>query len=153
MSDHSDLLKRFADLQKETISGSEAFRRQAASAAGFPYWTNALGPGEYDIDGDEQSIEIRRVISRLIIGHFTENYNGEVEDDLYEQISLWHQAIADADQLIGTTNTTAPAYLHALGVWVESDSGLEYFITPGVPHVQIGVEFVHICHLFEAINT
>ena len=153
MSDHSDLLKRFADLQKETISGCEAFTRQAAAAADFPYWTNALGPGEFELDGDEQAIEVRRVLSRLIIGHVTQDYNGEVEDDLYEQVSIWHQAIADAPQLIGTTNTTAPTYLHALGVWLESDTGLEFFLTPGVGAVQIGIEFTHICHLFEAINT
>jgi len=153
MSDHSDLLERFAALQTDTF-GHRAFPRGSAVADRTPYWTNSLGPAEYQIDGDVQVIEVRTVLSRLVVGHWSQDYDGEVENDLYGFISTWHAAISDVNgaQLIGTTNTTAPTYLHALGVWLENDSGLDYFLVPGVPQVQIGIEFSHIAHLFEPIN-
>ena len=151
MSDHSDLLDRFAKLQEDTISGSVGFTRESAHGRP-PYWTNFLGPAEFGIDGDEQGIEIRTVRSRLIVGHFTEGYDGEVEDDLYEYVSQWHQAISDSDQVLSTTYTTAPTYLHARGVELVGDSGLDYFLVPGVPHVQVGIEFEHTAYMFEAIN-
>jgi len=153
MSDHSDLLDRFCKLQEDTIAGCVAFPRESAYAADFPYWTNYLGPAVFEIDGDEQGIEIRTVNSRLIVAHFTESYDGEPEAALYGYISLWHAAIADTQQLISTTYTTAPTYLHALGVWLVGDGGLDYFLTPGVPHVQIGIEFTHEARMFEAVNT
>lgn len=153
MSDHSDLLERFAQLQTDTF-GHRAFSRGSACADKTPYWTNSLGPAEFVSDGDVQTVERRTVISRLIVGHWSQDYDGEVENDLYALVSQWHAAISDTNgnQLIGTTNTTAPTYLHALGVWLEGDGGLDYFLVPGVPHVQIGIEFSHLAHLFEAVN-
>jgi hypothetical protein len=146
MSHHSDILDRLAALQEETIAGCEAFTRDFAWSETPPYWTNRLGPATYEWNSEDICVETRQVISKLVVGHLTQGYQGEVEDDLYGYVQDWIDKIADKDGevLVGTTYTTVLDCLYPEAPCsLITDTGLEYFIQPGLQVVQVGVEFTH----------
>ena len=141
MSNHSDLLARFAALQQEAVSGSVAYARRLAKAPRPPYWLNWLGPADYETNSEDELIETRIVTSRLVVAHAEQGYDGEPEDNLYTYITAWLTKLFDAPWLESTTYPTGATYLVPNAVIPSSDTGMDYFLDVGSPFVMVGIEF------------
>jgi len=152
---YTDLKKRCGAIQTTAISGSTSLPYFMTHGATFPYWTNRLGPANTDWDSDQMQTETRTILMRLVIGHITQNYDGQTEDLLGDYIDAVYDAFADIDamRLIdGTTFTTEPLYLHPLGVEIESDTGLDMFPAPWANYYEVGVEFTLIVNIYRTVD-
>lgn len=149
---YTDIKTRAAVLQTEAVTGSTAKAFFDFPGAGFPYWTNRIGPSSYDFDSEDFQTETRRILMRLVIAHLTANYEGESEDLLGDHIEAVKRVFAQHPQLDSDTYPTEPTYLTARGAWLESDTGLQYFQTFLEGTFQVGIEFTLACELYRETN-
>ena len=118
---------------------------------GFPYWTNRMGPvvTESEIEDFEEDTYI--FIMRLVIGHLTEGYEGEVEANLATWIPTIITYFNEREWLnTETTYTAATRYLELARV--TSCTGLRYFQSSGIGATQIGTEFTLTCKFTEDLT-
>lgn len=116
----------------------------------FPYFTNRDGAGTSTSDESEEfDLDTYTVIMRLIIGHVTEGYIGDLETTLHtyiptvktyfnSRVSL--QSVAYPEALVGIR------YARIIN-W----TGLRVWQTAGIQSLQMGTEFTLHCELDEQI--
>lgn len=106
----------------------------------FPYWTNRVGDilvaddGSEDFDRDTYTF-----IMRLVIGHVTEGYRGEVEARLYDYIPEIKTYFNAREGLECDAYTT---WLNGLiRARISNISGFRIFQDAGISANQVGTEF------------
>ena len=153
---YTDITKRAMTLQKKAIPGAEVYPYFMTNDARFPYWTNRIGAATTEFNSEDYFDEERPISMRLVIGHITSGYVGELDDVLGGYIDNVYTVFLDlnAQMLIdGTTYTEAPTYLQPLGTDLTGgDTGLAFFEAPWMGLVmEVGVEFtltVYLCRKF-----
>lgn len=142
MSNVSDALDRIVASQKEIISGCDAYPVYFWQQETFPYWTNRLGAITHEIDSQLEHIFNYTVTMRLVIGHLSEGYKGEREDELYT--TYIPDTLAYFSQRIQLQNASYPTQMVDLdprGVFVRLGTGLAIFDNTGIGVQQVGAEF------------
>lgn len=116
----------------------------------WPYWTNRVGDIQISDDGSEDfDRDTYTIVMRLIIGHLTEGYHGELEADLYAWIPAIKTYFNEREGLQSDTMTT---WLDGLiRARVTSITGFRIFQDAGISTNQIGTEFNLTCQFDETI--
>lgn len=116
----------------------------------FPYWTNR--PGRITLPDDEEDLDYPTyiVISRLVIGHVGEGYDGDLENSL----QLWIPQLityfnARPTLVTATQSSGLPNLLHAR---VSGATGLAILQNYGSIGSQVGCEFTHTLEFVEEIE-
>lgn len=113
----------------------------------FPYMFNRISAHEvvrdasdtYNISEDIVA-DVYTVAMRLVVGHLTEGYEGERQEDIYEFIPLLLDFF-DENQLLTTTASPTPLdFIAANGAIITGGTGLSAFSNSGVGAMQLGWE-------------
>lgn len=140
----TDLMKRTVACDKEAMAGVAGFtsvRIFPYQQEGFPYMVNRLGAKTLTDAPEDQFRYTRAIVKRLVIGHYTSEFQGQLSDKVTEWLVLFEDYYRDNDLLTSTTFPVEPTYLHPLGVSLGADTGLVVFANNGIGVMQIGVEF------------
>ncbi len=142
MSNLSDALARLVAMEKDAISGCDAVPYYVHWQSQFPYWTNRIGAGQYSWNSEDINIVDRLLIARLVIGHFTENYEGVSETNLATYMEDFMEQLAANPGMTATGYAEEPDYLMpGHQIEIVSDTGLQFFQVGGSPTLQVGTEF------------
>lgn len=141
-----DTKQRIVAMQKELSltnypNGVEAVPYFFFAGATFPYWTNRIGIEQKDIYGQDESARTYDFVMRYVIGHFTEQTPGAVEDMLDQDIPVIEDYFDTHRFLQSLAYPTAIAYGDPIGNYMSMSSGLAVFSDSGISVRQIGVEF------------
>lgn len=116
----------------------------------FPYWTNR--PGRITFLDTEEDLDypIYTVISRLVIGHATEGYTGDLENAL----QLWIPQIITYFNARPTlvTATYSSGMANMLHARISGCTGLAILHNYGSIGSQVGCEFTHELQFVEEIQ-
>ena len=116
----------------------------------FPYWTNRIGPLQIEDQGEDYDRPIYNIISRLVIGHLTDDYDGQNEDKLKiwipQIVTYFHQ---HPRLQTATLNTGLSQIVEAR---ITSATGLRVLQSAGISTLQIGCEFTHRLEFLELID-
>ncbi len=143
----SQAMTRIAELQKDALNTLTDGKVDAVAffpyqQESFPYFVNWLSGDDVDEDISEDIVFDRYVVTmRLVVGHFTEGYEGETSLDIYEYIPAIKAAFATNPYLTSTASTTALDSIAADGVNITGSTGLRAFVNAGLNVTQIGVDF------------
>ena len=149
-----DAVDRCVELQKELLTtfgvDGTAVDYFTYTQDQLPYWTNRIAPfttgfGEEDFDSP-----LYAIVMRLIIGHATEGYNGEVENNLQTWIPLIVEKFQARPQL--QTDTNATGLRDLLHAQISAGTGLAVLQNFGGFVTQIGVEFTLTMQFAEPID-
>ena len=101
--DANQLLERAVAIAQEAITivglTSDGYPFFWHTQTSYPYVTARIGAVEVGEDGEELDTYAYTVTLRIVIGHFTENYNGALETKLYEIIPVLIQRINERELL------------------------------------------------------
>lgn len=116
----------------------------------FPYWTNRISNILIEDDGSEDfDRDTYIIVMRLIIGHLTEAFHGEVDAKLYNWIPEIIYFFNAREGLQSDSDTT---WLNNLiRARVTSCIGFQIFQDSGLQVNQIGTEFNLTCQFDETI--
>ena len=116
----------------------------------FPYWTNRPGRITVPIREEDLDYPTYSVISRLVIGHATEGYSGDLENSLQLWIPPLIRYFNARPTLVTATQAAGlPNLLHAQ---VTDCTGLAILQNFGSIGSQIGCEFTHTLEFVEEIE-
>ena len=136
-------------LPAEKVCGAVPFFIYAQDT--FPYFTNRDGAGTSTNDegGEEFDHDIYTVIMRLIIGHVTEGYIGDLETTLHSYIPTVKTYFNSRGGLQSATYANALVGIRYARIinW----TGLRVWQTSGINALQMGTEFTLHCELDEEI--
>lgn len=138
----SDALDRITAMEKEVIPGSDAVKVFIYAQESFPYWTNRVGAFQIVLDSQDLQVITFQILMRLVIGHMTEGYTGELEETL--QTTYIPQILTYFAQHVGLQCLSFPGqmqYLDPRGVMILNGTGLAVFQQGGIGSNQIGAEF------------
>jgi len=117
----------------------------------FPYWTNRIGPITTESEIEDFEDDTYTFIMRLVIGHLTEGYDGEVEVNLDTWIPVIIKYFNEREWL--NTETTYPdATQFLMLARITSCTGLRYFLSSGIADTQVGTEFTLTCEFTEDLT-
>lgn len=152
--DITSALTRIVAMQKEIMSDlgvtADAVPYFYHVQESFPYWTNRVGDIQIADDGSEDfDRDTYTFIMRLVIGHVTEGYRGEVEARLYDYIPEVKYFFNAREGLQSDADTT---WLNSLiRARVSSCTGFRIFQDAGISANQVGTEFTLTCLFDETI--
>lgn len=149
----TDIMKRVAAMEVEalaTLSSNAgiAVRYWPYTQDHHPYMTNRLGAmtvsgggtggGLYSEDNDEY---LHTVLMRLVVGHLTEGYAGDIQDTTYDYIDAIEEYFREHPMLNTDAGsyTTPPSYIGEARM--TGHTGLVAFIQGNIGQTEIGVEF------------
>jgi hypothetical protein len=111
----------------------------------FPYWTNRVVNmlTTYPF-GQDIALYSFQVGARLVMGHFTQGYEGEILTKAYDYIPAVLEYFKDRPYLTNSVQTTPLS-----NIWVDTGEGAEItnvvgpsgFVNSGIGAIQVGVEF------------
>lgn len=133
---HEGIL-RINQLEELAVPQSSAYPMFWYSQDVFPYWINRVGPGDFEVSGTRNSLDIYKVIARLVIGHLTEGYDGELEETLWSHIPRVLQTFRERPFLQSPKYSSAQKGLESVGVTLSQG----YDIFRDTPDLHIGCEF------------
>lgn len=142
-----DLLVRAAALEKEALSTlgvtCDAKPHFIHQQEAFPYWTNRVADIGIEFDSENFDTYTTDITARLVIGHRTQGYKGEPEENLYKYIPVVIGYFNARELLQSAVHPFEP--LDLLQARVTSVSGLRIFETSGLSALQVGTEFTITC--------
>jgi hypothetical protein len=108
----------------------------------FPYIVHRVGPGLPEPFSEDANLRVFDVFIRVVIGHYTSNYDGDNEELIDEIIPLLVDYFEKHEMLTtdSGTNHTEPTYLHPDGMEIGASSGIVAFSLGGVGSTHIGEE-------------
>lgn len=122
------------------------------SQESFPYLTHRVSRLDLSYEDEDYTVNTYTVLSRLIIGHVTENYVGMTEDNLY----TWLPGLVTYFQQRRLLQSAAyPVSMNKLvGAEMQqgASTGLVIFQNTGISAQQVGTEFTTICEFNETIE-
>jgi hypothetical protein len=121
----------------------------------FPYIVHRIGPSSPDDLSEDNSLRIYDVFIRVVVAHFTENYDGANEEMVDEIIPLLEQYFFEHPML--TTDSTAPytvepTWIFPEGMTVGDTTGVIAFELGGIDATQIGEELSLEVPIFRFID-
>lgn len=143
MSYETELLQRVAAMQLEAMTSigvkADAKPYFYHTQDDFPYFTNRIAANPRTDNGAEDfDFNTPTVVMRLVVGHLTEGYRGEVETRLYEWgpvVSTWFQ------EHMWLTSAAFPERMDNLSITRLTDNGgLRAFQDSGIDATQVGRE-------------
>lgn len=143
----TDLMKRIVACDKEAMAGVTGFVSVPYfpyEQEAFPYMSNRLGAKALVTDSPEDMFQyVRTVTKRLVIGHITEGFKGQIQEKLTQWIPLFEDYYRDNDELVSALFSAYPTYLTAQGVILSPDTGLSFYNNTGLGSttIQVGTEF------------
>ncbi len=143
----SQAMTRIAELQKDALNTLTGGKVDAVAffpyaQEDFPYFVNWLSGDDEDEEVSEDIVLDRYVVTmRLVVGHLTEGYEGEVALDIYEYIPAIKAAFATNSFLKSTDSPTDLDSIAPEGVNITGSTGLRAFVNAGLNVTQIGVDF------------
>lgn len=137
-----DAMTRLVDMEQQVISGSTAVKYPHYAQEDFPYWTNnftEFRPGRGD-DEFEYDYERRIYVAdiRYIIGHITEGYKGQPQEQFWADWPAIQDFFAENPGLTSTTYTTPLRYLDPQETVLLPSAGLVRFQNSGIGADQVG---------------
>jgi hypothetical protein len=137
----SDLMSRAAAVCELAVPGAVAKPFALYEQAAFPYFTLRIGETTFaDMDEDRET-RTYTVVIRLVIGHVTEGYEGDLETALYDYIVAVEDAFANRRGLQSPTYSAGMRYLNPRVTRLTRSTGLRVFQNIGIDAQQVGVEF------------
>lgn len=154
--DMQELMDRVAALETEALAAlspsvvANAVDRFFHVQPTYPYFVNRLGA--MTIDDDSEDLDVYAVIvkMRLIIGHVTEGYEGEVENRLQLYIPQVITYFNERELLQSGTYTAALDDLTRARI--VACTGFAVFQQSGIGSQLVGAEFDLRCELEESIT-
>lgn len=122
----------------------------------FPYLTLRVSGASFTDDGSEDyDVDNYNITARLVIGHLTQDYKGELEADLntwiphiktyfHEREGLQHETAATYDETTDLVNL--------IRARISDTTGYRIFQNAGTNAQQVGVEFTHALEFNETIE-
>jgi hypothetical protein len=116
----------------------------------FPYITTRLATMTVDTDTFSEEVEAynHTVLMRLVVGHFTEGYEGEPQDKALQYIVALEDYFREHENLTTDAGsyTSEPDYLlvantNVLQAPLSGHTGLIAFNNGGIGQIQLGCEF------------
>lgn len=139
----TDLLKRNMACDQEamiSVPGFKSVRVFPYSQEAFPYLINRLGPKTPAPSPEDMYEATRNIIKRLVVGHVTEGFTGQVNDKLADWLVLIEDYYRHNTLLTSADYPDEPEYILSEGVALGPDTGLAFFMNAGIGVTQIGVE-------------
>lgn len=150
----TDLMKRTVACDMEamaSVAGFYSTRIFPYQQENFPYMVNRLGAKTLTADVPEDEFRYTRAIAkRLVIGHHTEGFKGQLTDKVTEWLVLIEDYYRDNTELTSAAFPIEPTYLHPLGSSLGADTGLVVFANNGIGVIQVGVEFTLLVPILES---
>lgn len=152
-----ELLDRVVLLEKEALAAltptvtSDAVPYFLHTQEDFPYWTNRIGASTFEGNSEVFDGDTYTVIMRLVIGHHTEDYVGNVEGRLYTWIPQIKNFLNRRDGLQCATTYTD----HMDGLQfarVTNTVGFREFQNAGISTMQLGTEFTLSCQFSDTVS-
>lgn len=138
----SDGLARIVAMQKEIITTSDAKPFFFYAQESFPYWTNRVGNVSVELQSQDFYIYTHHIVMRLVIGHKTEGYTGDLEQTL--QTTYIPQTLEYFAGRIRLQSASYPGIMTDIdprGAIMLNCTGLATFQDGGIGVEQIGSEF------------
>ena len=151
-----ELMDRVAALETEALAAlspsvsANAVDRFFHTQAAYPYFVNRLGAISIDADSEDFDVYTVNVQMRLLIGHITEGYEGEVENRLQLYIPQVITYFNEHEELQSATYTAALVDLDRARV--VACTGFAVFQQSGISTSLVGAEFTLQCQLTEQIT-
>jgi len=138
-------MDRLVIMQKEALvsinANVDAVPFFPHSQEAFPYWVNWLRRGSPSSAGEDIRMDGYSVMMRLVMGHITEDYSGELLTLAYEYIPAVVDFFATRPFLTNATDTTPLDFIHPEGAEIVDFIGPHGFQNSGLGVTQVGVEF------------
>lgn len=157
--DMQALMDRIAALETEALAAlspsveANAVDRFFHVQATYPFFVNRLGAITVDDDSEDFDVYTVNVQMRLLIGHLTEGYNGEVENRLQLYIPQIISYFNSRELLQSATYTEALDDLGLNGrARITACTGFAVFQNSGVGTQLVGAEFTLQCELTEELT-
>jgi hypothetical protein len=112
----------------------------------FPYFTKRLGGMTRDPSERSEEIDLYTytILLRMVVGHITEGYTGEIQDNTHVLIGLIEDYLRQHPMMSTDAGTFAedggPDYLQ-IQMILESHTGVVVFANSGIGAMEIGCEF------------
>lgn len=150
-----ELMDRVAALEIEALNSIsvavDAVDRFFYTQGSYPYFVNRLGTIAVDDDGEDLDVYVVEVRMRLIIGHLTEGYDGEIENVLQQYIPVVIEWFNERELLQSAAYPLALDDLDG-GARVTGCLGFAVFQQSGIGTAQVGTEFTLRCPFREYIE-
>jgi hypothetical protein len=118
----------------------------------FPYFTHRIADTPVSDNGSEvEDLNSPTVVIRLVIGHVTEGYRGEIEVKLYEWLPVLKSYIQARSNWLQSVAYPAPME-DLQQSRVINGGGLRIFQNEGINSTQIGAEIPVACTFLESID-
>lgn len=144
--DLSALMTRLVEMEKESIAsvatnGVDAVSYFPYEQDDFPYWTNRIRGMAPDYLAQDTAHYPFQIAARLVIGHLTEGYKGEVLTKAYEYIPAVTSYFKDKP---GMNSIASPTQMDDIFTDFEFTDvvGPVAFQNSGIGVLQVGVEFI-----------
>jgi len=137
-----DALLRIVAMEKEVIPGCDAVPYFIYTQESYPYWTNRVGAIATSTDSEDEAKRVYQIIMRLVIGHRTEGYTGELEVTL--QSTYIPQILTYFSQRLRLQCVAFPdimRYIAPEGAFIPNATGLAVLAVGGIGVEEIGAEF------------
>ena len=156
--DLTETLDRIVLIEKEALAAltpavtADAFDHFFHVQEAYPYWTNRIINQTVAGDSEEMDNDNFTLVARLVIGHITEGYSGQPENDLYTYIPQFKTYLharegLQTDQTSGPDLSDEQRYL--IRARIVSTTGLRAFENAGINVLQVGTEFNILCEFNE----
>lgn len=145
-----DLMNRIKQVQFDAFSDAGytllAAENWPYQQNDYPYFISRIGPSQYTERSSDIEYITRQVIMQLIVGHWTEGYDGEIEDLAYDYRDAFEDGFNARPQLTSTAFPAAPNWLLE-GAYLQSDPGLIILQIGGTGSGKIAFEFTAIMEI------
>ncbi len=130
----TDAMTRIVDMQQECRANTTAKPYPFHTQEDVPYWTNNFTeytPGDYY--GSENSQRIYTLEMRYIVGHITDGYKGQPQEQFWADWPIITTFFEERPGLVSTTYPTELAELESGLTDVAASPGLVRFQNTGLP--------------------
>lgn len=149
--DANELLLRICALEEEALftlgQASSAVPRWLYQTETLPYWRNRIVSFQLDTslsdDGEEMDVWVYVVGAQLVMAHYSEGYNGEVDTAIAAAIPVVNDYIDARELLTSSAYPTGMNYLRK--AWSVGGSGYETLGPSAAGVIQVGATFQFRC--------
>lgn len=128
----------------------EAVKQFLYAGEVYPYITHRMAATAIGADSEQEDTLTIDVIVRLVIGHATQGYHGQNDQQLYTYIPQIVDYINSRQRLQSASYPTALSRLRFARV--VSVTGLTAFQNSGIAETQVGTEFTVRCTFINRIE-
>lgn len=135
------LMDRLLEMEKEAVDESSGVAYFPYEQESFPYWTNRIVGMTPDYVAQDIAHYPFRIAARLVLGHLTEGYKGELILSAYDHIAAVTAYFKDRPGMNSNAHTTQMEDIFTDFELVDV-IGPAAFRNDGIGNTQVGIEFI-----------